>query len=170
VPSKYYTNRNNHIFTHCLDKGQSEWNTPSIQAVSCTKFRLNTASSEMFILNFSRCRVLLARAYITQELANKKPLWPGWRQTHAYIGAIWPVESISGICRVTRYKRRIVFTYKTVTKTKCSKGPKLFSAKGMASLYFCSKNCVIWKLRSHLTFKGPYIATMLIMIITNVWN
>ena len=32
---------------------------------------------------------------------------------------------------------------KTITKTICSKGPKLFSAKGMASLYFRSDNCVI---------------------------
>jgi hypothetical protein len=33
---------------------------------------------------------------------------------------------------------------KTVTKTISSKGPKLFSAKGTASLYCCSDNCVIW--------------------------
>jgi hypothetical protein len=38
---------------------------------------------EIFILNFSRCLVLLALAYIAQKLANKKLLWPGWRQTHA---------------------------------------------------------------------------------------
>ena len=29
---------------------------------------------------------------------------------------------------------------KAITKTICSKGPKLFSAKGTASLYFCSDN------------------------------
>ena len=28
----------------------------------------------------------------------------------------------------------------TITKTICAKGPKLFSAKGMTSLYFCSDN------------------------------
>ena len=32
---------------------------------------------------------------------------------------------------------------KTITKTICSKRPKLFSAKGMANLYTCSDNCVI---------------------------
>ena len=32
---------------------------------------------------------------------------------------------------------------KTITKAICLKGPKLFSAKGMASLYFCSDNRVI---------------------------
>ena len=32
---------------------------------------------------------------------------------------------------------------KTITKMICSKGPKLFSAKGTASLYFCSDNCII---------------------------
>jgi hypothetical protein len=32
---------------------------------------------------------------------------------------------------------------KTITKKTRPKGPKLCSAKGMASLYFCLDNCVI---------------------------
>jgi hypothetical protein len=43
----------------------------------------------------------------------------------------------------------------TITKTICSKGPKLFSAKGMASSYFSSDNCVFWYNMIVFDFQRP---------------
>jgi hypothetical protein len=78
VPSQHYTNQNNRVFYSPLGQifcisypenleyllnssefptSQSEWNTPCIQAVSCGKFRMNTTSRNIFILNFSKYRI-----------------------------------------------------------------------------------------------------------------
>ena len=86
VPSEHYTNRNNHIFTHRLAK-DSKFHIHKIlnnfgtfrrllNSYMCKilfvlkRFRVQNfvwiQRVEIFILNFSKCRVLLALAYIAQ--------------------------------------------------------------------------------------------------------
>jgi hypothetical protein len=132
VPSEHYTNRNNHIFTQCLAKDSKfhiqnsshlfhiSWTLRNSQQVNLSetllvfkRFRVQNffwiRRVDIFILNFS-----VGFYSHAHTLRNNWPIRSSCGRDDVKltrVGEIWPLQSISGICRVTRYKRRIVLPF-----------------------------------------------------------
>jgi hypothetical protein len=112
VPSKHYPNRYYHIFIFTasinIQTGKSEkdeyllnlssfsarlyqWSTPYIQALLCRKFRMNTASRNIYFEFFN----ISGFGSRTRVLRNTWPIRSSFSRNDvklARIGALWPVE------------------------------------------------------------------------------
>jgi hypothetical protein len=141
MPSKHYTNRNNHIFTHRL-ANDSKFHIEKILNISWTlrnsqqvnrseillvfeRFRVQNfvwiRRVEIFILNFSRWRVFNTRTRVYCAIVRSSCSRDDVNLTR--VGGLWPISYPEYarstltcrihfwhllICRVMRYKRRIV--------------------------------------------------------------
>jgi hypothetical protein len=133
---------------------------------------------EIFILNFSRYR-FYSHARV---LRNTLPIRSSFSRDDVkltHIGAIWPVQSIPDLCRVVRYKRRIVLTFWNLFQVgiKLTIGPEMeiawyfywsnlkiqaryfVSFSGLFRYYFLKVFRILLHLRNFTACRVCYLAT-----------